>query len=674
MFASLLLLIQALPLAIDGLLSTTLITASPQKNFVVACIWGLLLFQSCLGYGGLILWKISRNDLLKSLAPVLGLGFYFTLGGWLNLLEIFHRPLILVVVYFGVLTHLFLVAKLHVSADQDRLVKFFQTSSWLKLVYILFFMIALAGGYLTAVGNYHFNVHDDFHGYLFFPQKLLQLGGLGVDPFSERRVVTGFGIGALWLAMGLVKISTSYIHVMDLGVGLLMAGYAIFYFPLKTSFQKSRFCLGIAIALMTFPIVNVTPNFLSIAVIMSIWLVFWLMTSQTQQFIATSKIYWFVLGICFFVLIGLKNTYIPYAAISFGLGMLYLWRVVKVPTRLFLTGIGIVGITVICSLIPWMLDLYRSSGTYFYPFLGKGVHASAYGYFPSATAQFMTASTWATDFLVLINPLGKSIFIINISLTLMALLMYWRSNFVNRYLLFFTLPLLSSLLNVLAVGYAIGGYGAYRYAYASALASLVSALLILMVITVEQSAGAVYRFAKQSLLIYCTIVLLMIRTVQDSVAYGKERWDQILESFYGADTICELSYPAYKNLSAAIPQNSGVLLRVDTPFLINSLHSKAFIADYPGSASPAPGMPVNQGPEALREYLLNQGVEYVVWGYANEANFKQVDYSERLGPKTHSWIRTEAKLAFEVQGHFEYFRAHYPNIYNQNGVVIIDLR
>ena len=663
-----------MPLLIDGLLSTTLITTSSQKDFVVACIWGLLLFQSSLGYGGLILWKIPRNDLLRSLAPVLGLASYFVIGGWFNLLEIFHRPLILAMVYFGVLAHLFLVAKVNVSANQERLVKFFQTFSWLKLVCFLFYMIALAWGYSAAVGNYHFNVHDDFHGYLFFPQKILQIGGLGIDPFSERRVVTGFGIGALWLAMGLVKIATPYIHVMDLGVGLLMVGYAIFYFPLKDSFPKSRFILGAAIALMAFPMVNVTPNFLSIVVVISIWLIFWFMTSQTQQFIATSKIYWFVLGICFFVLIGLKNTYIPYAAISFGLGMLYLWRVVKIPTRLLSTGIGIAGITVIGSLIPWMLDLYRSSGTYFYPFLGKGVHASAYGYFPSATAGFMTASTWTTDFLELINPLGKSIFIVNASLILMVLLMYWRSNFTNRYLLFFALPLLSSLLNVLAVGYAIGGYGAYRYAYGPALASLVSALLVLMAILVEQGAGTVYRFTRQSLLIYCVIVLLMIRAVQDSVAHGKKHWDQILQSFYGADTICELSYPAYQNLSAAIPRNAGVLLRLDTPFLINSLHSKAFIADYPGSASPAPGMPMGMGPEALRQYLLNQGIEYVVWGYANEANFTRAEYGDRLAPKKHSWIRTEAKLAFEVQDDFEYFRGHYPNIYDQDGVAIIDLR
>ena len=666
-------IIQALPLLIDGVLSVFFSQVSPQKDWFVACIWGLLIFQSTLGYGKLLLCSISAKDLLRPIIPVLGLGFYFAVGGWLNLLSIFHPPLILALVYFGVLAHFFFTTKSLGNNNQCDFIRLIQ-SPRAGTFCLLAFVIAIAWAYLNALSNYHFNLHDDFHGYLFFPQKLLQLGGLGLDPFSERRAVTGFGTGALWLAIGLVKISVPLIHVMDLGVGLLMVGYAIFQFPLGGHFLKSRLCLGIAIALLAFPIVNVTPSFISIVVILAIWFVIWTIAYQARESIAVPKIYWLSLGICYFVLVGLKNTYIPYVAISFVLGMMYLLLVAKLSIRLLGVSISIVGITTLCCLLPWMIDLHRSSGTYFYPFLGKGVHASTYGYFPSATVEFMTPLTWIDDLLVLIKPLGKSIFIVNASLMLLAFYLYWRSSFKSYGLFFLSLPLLSSLLNVLAVGYAIGGYGAYRYVYAPALASLLSALLILMIITSQQIIGAAYRFTKQSLMLYCTIFLLMIRAAHNTVEHGKEQGNQIVNSFHGADFIFELNSSAYQKLSAAIPRNSGILLRLDTPFLINRLHSTIFVADYPGSASPAPGMPVDQGPEALRQYLLNQGIEYVVWSYANEANFRQIDYGERLDSKVHSWIRTEAKLAFEVQGHFEYFRAHYPNIYDQDGVAIIDLR
>lgn len=647
--------------------------ASPQKDSIIACIWGLLIFQSTLGYGRLLLWNIPRKDLLKPAIPVLGLGFYFALGGWLNLFDSFHPPFIVALVYFGVLAHLFFVARSFNIDDQYSPLNLIKYSKD-KQVCLVAFVIALVWAYLNAVSNFHFNIHDDFHGYLFFPQKLLQLGGLGIDPYSERRAVTGFGLGALWLAIGLVKIPVPFIHVMDSGIGLLMVGYAIFHFPLRGHFLKSRACLGVAIALLALPIVNVTPNFISIVVIGAIWLVIWVIANIAQEAIVVPKIYWLILGICYFVLVGLKNTYIPYGAISFALATIYLQLVTKISIRLLWVGIGIVGITTLCCLLPWMIDLHGSSGTYFYPFLGRGVHASAYGYFPSATSEFMTPLTWVEDLLVLIRPLGKSIFIVNIFLTVAAFYMYWRSSFKSHGLFFLSLPLICSLLNLLAVGYAIGGYGAYRYVYSPTLASLLSALLFLMAITSQQISGAAYRFARQSLMLYCTIFLLLIRAAQDTIPYGKERWNHIVGSFNGFDPISKPNYPAYQNLSAAIPRSSGVLLRIDTPFLISRLHSRVFVADYPGSASPAPGMPIGQGPEALRQYLLFQGIEYVVWGYANQANFSRTEYGERLGSKAHSWIRTEAKLAFEVQDHFEYFRRRYPNIYDQDGVAIIDLR
>ena len=673
MFLTYSVIIQALPLISDGLLSIFPRTVSPNKDWIIACIWGLLIFQSTLGYGRLLLWNIPCKDLLGPAIPVVGLGFYFAFGGWFNLFGIFNPHLILALVYFGALAHLFFVAR-SLSIDDRFSIKNFIQSPITEKFCLLAYVVAMAWGYLNSVSNHNFNAHDDFHGYLFFPQKLLQLGELGLDPFSERRAVTGIGIGSLWLAIGLVKIPAPFIHVMDLGVGLLMVGYAIFQFPLSGHFLKSRACLGIAIALLAFPIVNVTPNFISIVVISAIWFMIWAVASQAQESITVSKIYWVHLGIFYFVLVGLKNTYIPYVAISFVLGMIYLVWVAKINIRLLWVGIGIVGITTLCCLLPWMIDLHRSSGTYFYPFLGKGFHASAYGYFPSATLEFMTPLTWIEDLLALIRPLGKSIFIVSAFLMLAAFYMYWRSSFKSHGLFFLSLPLLSSLLNVLAVGYAIGGYGAFRYVYAPALASLVSALLVLMVITEQQISSAAYRFTKQSLMLYCTIFLLVIRSAQDTVTHSKEQWNQIVDSFHGADLISELNYSAYQNLSAAIPRNAGVLLRLDTPFLINRLHSRIFVADYPGSASPGPGMPIGQGPEALRQYLLFQGVEYVVWSYANQANFSRAEYGERLESKTHSWIRTEAKLAFEVQDHFEYFRRRYPNIYDQDGVAIIDLR
>ena len=84
-------------------------------------------------------------------------------------------------------------------------------------------------------------------------------------------------------------------------------------------------------------------------------------------------------------LTSLKTTFAPMAGVFF-------WAIlgfssVGCPTSQN-TGKGrLLHGAVLTLLLPWMLDSYRSSGTFFYPVFGKGFHGSRYGTYLLPTAN-----------------------------------------------------------------------------------------------------------------------------------------------------------------------------------------------------------------------------------------------------------------------------------------------
>ena len=68
----------------------------------------------------------------------------------------------------------------------------------------------------------------------------------------------------------------------------------------------------------------------------------------------------------------------------------------------------------------------------------------------------------------------------------------------------------------------------------------------------------------------------------------------------------------YASAQSLLPRGAGVLAVVDCPFLLDFARNPVADADYLGFCSPAPGMPLGKGPEALSKYLLGQGIEYII--------------------------------------------------------------
>jgi hypothetical protein len=80
----------------------------------------------------------------------------------------------------------------------------------------------LLSAYAASVCSGRFNPHDDLQAYFVFPEKMIQTGAMGPDPYSERRIVSLGGMSFLH-ALVLAVADARYLVVVDPGVSLLLA-------------------------------------------------------------------------------------------------------------------------------------------------------------------------------------------------------------------------------------------------------------------------------------------------------------------------------------------------------------------------------------------------------------------------------------------------------------------
>lgn len=638
---------------------------SNSDELLSALAWGLILFEALIAFGLIAKSIFEKNMHIGNTAPSLGLACVLIIFGGLNLFSFVSERLITLIMTSGALYLIILVWK-----NQRNNYSFINEKLLSKILIIFFAALAIISiifGYFWAVANTVFNNHDDYHAYLFFPKKILDLGSLHQDPFSERRLISGLAGNSVLLAIGLANAKWYFLHLIDWGLGILMVSYLIFKFntntnQLRSTFLKSSLIIGIC--LFTNPAVNISSNMLPMALIFPIWSWFFFVSKNKQTIFKVGLFDGAYIGIMMGALLSLKSTLIPYIAISFAMICIYTFFFDLMRRNQFIKFILGVFLAIMASVVAWSVDLFRSSGTLLYPLLGKGFHATQYGYFETATTHFLKGSSYFEDVQILISPLGKSIFLLSFFLLLIYLIEILFDKKKARLLILASLPLFASVINCLIVGYALGGYGAYRYIYFVSLVSLVVSVLIAF-----QCPNS--RLIRTSIYLVC--IFFLIRGAQDQfVRFATP--DQIVHKRMAKLNPLSVDIESnYDELSRFIPNDGGVLVRVSYPFLL-SVKPNVFIADYPGSASPPPGMPIGEGPYALRSYLLSIGIRYVVWDYQKEANFAQKSYQDRLLPNAHPWIANEARLTFNFQENLELLRISKKIIFDKNGIAIIDLR
>ena len=507
-----------------------------------------------------------------------------------------------------------------------------------------------------------FNTSDDYHAYLVFPHKMLQLGSMGLEPFSERRM-TSLG-GQSFLHTFIVSVlSDTNLNIIDPSLTLIITLGLIIGFLKENQASTRRVIFTILLVLLiAVPKANTTSMMLPVALFLSLF------RSLDSKEIDRSS---WVSNACLIALISaaictLKSSLIPASVIVFAVS--YLCYFISSNTKIKVVWeFGLATVLVGIFLLPWMISLYQSSGTLLYPLLGKGYHASAYGItFKSGSTLLGTVKTALGAFrgiyvfiLILLGCLSLSIRPLKFA-NLPA-----ESSFSNR-----QAPLsmtVAALVATVVVGVLTENVDPFRYSFSHLFPAIIILIMLAMTDTGELNKNGIPNFFIVA--VFCAGLTISYNwdiTKNTYSAYMKN----IKFGLTNPSLVSAKQKLQYAALQQSIPQGETVLARLDAPFILDFKRNQLFLADWPGGASLPPGMPAFKGPEALANYLVSKSIRYIAYSSWSLNHPADVDTS---GPGLSSWFRLQSQLSHDFRDNVQQLAKTRKKLYEDGENFVLDL-
>jgi len=631
-------------------------------NFVVAIIWGTGILLSFIGYGNIlahIAFKYNNIDWGQKAAW--GICFIIFIGGLLNLSKVISPTIIFFLISIGVI----LYALGEIISKKQILIRIKRKFNLIKkdrlIVVLSFLLIAICViRIIDSVSYQSFNLQDDLQGYFVFPTKMLELGAMGEDPFSERRIVSSLGGNSFLQAIILTILPHRNLDLLEGGIGFLVVLGLIYGFMYSKGLStRIRLIVLILFSFIHVPKVNIT----SVIIAFGLFFAFFRALDFRFDKNRLNGIRIFVLALLIAGISSIKSNYIPPCFVIIGIFYLHLAR--KTRTWIpILEGIYTVSLAIIMC-IPWMISMKESSGTFLFPLLGKGYHGSAYSDF---------ANIWEPVFN---KPYAfwiffKSLLIPDFFIALL-LFSFWlkyhqkmKSHISANILL---AAILSSLINTFSMVAEV-----QRYNFPFLIAAIIFHIIQIAVELKSESRVNTYHFnlfVVNGIIILFSFVFLLgdswkasIRTYTESILNLKDyNKKNLIDS--------ELERNRYVSMVKSIPNGEKIIARLEKPYLLPFRNHNIYIVDYPGGASLPSGMPFRKGSEPLAEYLLSKSIRYVMYSYANHCQFGD-QYLERLNLRL-SWIRSEAEHTFDFQDNLVQLARTRKKIYDDGDIYILDL-
>ncbi len=547
-------------------------------------LWGLVVTLSFAALGRILargFWPERRDDFF--LTAGWGMAGMVILGGFLNLFGLARASALVVLVIAVIVLETLLTLRMVLRTRKEALSSTELTASepkerWATL-WVVSVVLLAAFKYASSL-TVEFNEPDDFPVYLFQAARLLQTGSIGLDPFSDRQLLSLNGQTFL-LALVCSVSPVKYAFVLDPGTCWIVLGgltWSIVRHDLKGSIRDASLFTGL-VYMAGIPFINLA-GYLTGAV-----LYLTLIRTSYLGIRAQGALAWgsqFMLALTIASLCALKSTYIVFV----GLYMLA-WFSLRI-SRSFIFTLAresfVIGIAAIVLLLPWMYQQYRSGGTFFYPYLGKGFHVSGPGfsYFEdSLTARFKgliyyLASGHAVPalfglILLVFNPFRED-------------RDRWR-------------VLLASVF-----GAAVGSLGlAFYLAGLSAVIRYAGAFLYVSLIPVGLFGFLAPRLSRsRAALAFCLVGFVGL--YWDNLHSKASALVQFVKtpgpgSAYSAQDLAQL-----RRAQASVPPGKRILAWVERGFLLDFTRNPTCNLDL-GMISPPPGLPVSADVNALRSFL-----------------------------------------------------------------------
>ncbi len=634
---------------------------------LIAILYLLIISLVFWGYGALILGRLSKpNDFGSGVAVAIGIGTFILSCGYFELLHLASPLAFHIFLVIGIVLSLAKLKKIgFLNTNIDRkffLQEQFQTSN-LKTLLASSVGISISAFCLLITLSYFYhlplNHHDDFSGYLVLAKRILQEGYQGGDPFNDRSIEQGFGAGNYLIALLSSALPTTASHLADAGVGLIL----LLLLTLNTyrrshtspSFVFPLVCSVIWCAVViNAPIVNASPLIVAGGLFVAA-ISFYVQSNYGERY--SDHILLALLLSSFLVLKG--NYIIPVCATGL---CIYLSRLTI--ARLSHTALEFV-IFLGCMLLftlPWLIANWQFAQTPFYPLLGHGLVA------PNALG-LASLEQFGDAILALLPYYG-------ILVGLLAFLYRFMKALDQR--LFFFICCLSIVIILLSCALTMTSAGSLtRYSYVSLFGPIAFLALYVLFDLPLKEVVSKSRMHFSSVLIFITLIGFSAAQLLDTMKRSsRELMKVLVHSTSNMPHSLDVAKEQLRInvLQNSIPLGSTVLLRLDTPFLIDFGRGKFHVMDWPGNVGPKPGVPYDQSAEDLAQYLRDQGIQYIAYSYGNEALFSIKD-PELASRENHPnpWIRTQAVRTFAVQKQLQELGKQYPRIFDNGQDFVIDI-
>jgi hypothetical protein len=630
-------------------------TLASLLHFIEALLWCALLFLSIAGYGAVLLRLFNIRRPSITLAATSGFGVVIFLGGCLNLLHLITAPILIAVTILGLLAAILLRITINHTETPDS-PPLFQKTSWasslvplLLILMAVVFIIRIA----ATVHTQSYQASDDYNFYLAAPAKMLQLHHYAADPFSERRIMSSIGGNYFLQTLVLATLPLTDVQMADRALGLLLLAFLAFALASELNLTPPQRAV---FALLVFTTPQLVFNLTFVLLPSALFFALVYLAAHRKLLADNPTLQALLLGAITGVLATTKSTYLPHGVIFVACFALFQAR-----RRGLSSGaktLLLAALSCFIVMLPWMIASHATSGTWFYPSLGKGYQYSTYGLYPAPSGAGL--SIILHKVVPFCAPLG------------LLLALEWflgdRDEQGEAILSLSAAALCATLL----VGIGTGGDSVRRYNYPC----IIPAMLLLYIVF-SRRRNTFPGSRRWPILQTITILFIAYTAITTWRNKFTNEYDQIpigLKAGLRDTPIVPASVAdEYAAVQRAIPTNAGALATVTNSFLFDYRANAISIADYPGAASLPPGWPSRSDGNALAEYLMAHNLRYLVCSYADFVDLDHEAVKVLHDPSRTQWIHSEQAIILRSHQQYAELAQTRRHLYDDGQIYVLDL-
>ena len=580
-----------------------------------------MIFASFWGYGEALRSALKRpefEDLGWGLTAAWGMAVTLAIGGVLMMLSLAKAPILTGVVLTGLgLGIYFLSAFLTLSPTPKTTSKTYkplaskrsregkakglsnQKASGVERIsfpilvsHIVLWSVTILAFASSIAWPHQIDPNDDWIAYLMYPEKILQTGTL-IDPFSLRRI-TALGGQSFLQAIIMIVGEPENGHVLDRGFGaLLLLGLMLQATrDVPKNLWLIRFIIIFTSTAVAVPRIHTGSHLLGFSLLLALIMTFSrLLNLQKWSLSACIPVAMVLAG---------ASTLRPMFAMAGG-GMIVFYFILfsfqpternRIAAWINLLIIGGVTFTFI---IPYMILSWRSSGTPMFPFSsGYGNSQMMFGSLKETGLAHWAAALKFISFpeiaamavgLVVVGILQEKQRLLGIAAALSGFGMVFLSAFKMS---------------------AADVYDVYRYTF-----TLVAFPLFWILARATATIRKRWSYIGPALAGVAGGLVLAVHFPSIAREFHAEALSIPIEMKGFKFPVAQLE-PSYRQLQNLVPAGEKIFTIVDAPYLLNFKRNPIDNIDSIGGASLPPGMPFEQGPEALKRYFLSLGYRYII--------------------------------------------------------------